>query len=258
MKAIWLSALEKDETAVQATMGRFKTYGMGLQGHFWQNDNAKMGWLGPRDQLLKADMALWAILGSRAALLDSDLRFGLSMLALTVQAKKGLGFPIVILQTEGELLASDDLTSPLQLAPVLPAGHASTPAKVVARVHAKPASIPSAYHLDMVGSEQLGQWLQVYPSSGVWPGIIFGVDSAEIVFQAVGLPGKLPQKTILNYAMQGLKLEMGGREFTAWATRNEISSASAYFIKISGTPKTLIFGPYEEGGQAQMHALRLS
>ncbi len=257
MKSIWLSALKKDEAAVQKVGTRFKTYGLELQGHFWQNDNAKMGWLAPRDELLKADVAMWAVLGSRAELESSDLRYGLSLLALTVQARKGIGFPIVILQTEGDPITAAELPDPLQRALVLSAGNPATPAKLVAKVHAKPPSLPAAYHIDMVGNEQLGQWLQVYPGTGTWPGIIFGVDEGEIVFQAVGPPGKLPQKATLNYAMQGIKLEMGAKEFNAWATQNEISAENAYFVKISGTPGTLLFGPYAEAAEAEFYVVRL-
>jgi hypothetical protein len=258
MKTIWLSALNKDEAAVQKVMGQFKAYGIELQGHFWQNDNAKMGWLASKDELLKADIAMWAILGSRQELENSDLRYGLSLLALTVQAQKGNGFPIVILQTEGDPITAAELPDPLRRVLVQPAGNAATPAKLVAKLHAKPPSLPCAYHLDMVGNEQLGQWLQVYPSADSWPGIIFGVDAGEILFQAVGPPGKLPQKATLNFAMQGLKLEMGGTEFTAWATRNEVSGENAYFVKISGSPKILIFGPYSEEGATEMYTLRLA
>jgi len=258
MKAIWLSALDKDEAAVQKVMGQFKVYGIEMQGHFWQNDNAKMGWLAPKDELLKPDIAMWAILASHQELENSDLRYGLSLLALTVQAQKGIGFPMVILQTEGDPITAEELPDPLRRALVLPAGNAATPAKLVAKVHATPPSLPCAYQLDMVGNEQLGQWLQVFPADDSWPGIIFGVDIGEILFQAVGPPGKLPQKATLNYAMQGLKLEMGDSEFTAWATRNEISCKSAYFVKISGAPKTLLFGPYSEEGAAEMFTVHLS
>jgi hypothetical protein len=257
MKAIWLSALKKDEAMVQQVISRYKRYGLQLQGHFWQNDNAKMGWLAARDELLDDSIGMWAILGSREALESSELRYGLSLLSLTVQARKGGAFPIVVLQTEGDPLTAEELPDPLRRALVLPADNAATPAKLVARAHAKTPSLPAAYHLDMVGNEQLGQWLQVYPAGQIWPGIIFGVDGGEILFQAVGPAGQLPQKTTLNFAMQGLQLEMGGQPFDAWAIRNEISSENAYFIKISGTPKTILFGPYSEEGEAEMYTLHL-
>jgi hypothetical protein len=257
MKAIWISAMKKDEAAAQKMAAPFKTYGIEAQGHFWENDNAKMAWLGARDAILNDQIALWAILADREDLENGDLRYGLSMVALTIQAKSGPGFPIVVLQTDGDPLKTDELPTPLQRANILPAFDPGTPAKLVAKVHAKPPALPAAYHLDMVGSEQLGQWLEVYPAADPWPGIIFGVDDGEIAFQAVGRPGKLPKTSTLNYAMQGLKLESAGTQFTAWATQNEISVDSAYFVKISGSPKTLLFGPYAEDQEADMYIIRL-
>jgi hypothetical protein len=257
MKSIWLSAIQKDEATVQQLMAKMKTYGLMLQGHFWSSDNAKMAWLGAREELIKDQVAMWAILASRQELLQPDVRYGLSMLALSMAARKTGEYSIVLLQTQGELLTADELPTPIQRAVVLSAADPGTPAKLVAKVHARAPRLPSAYYLDMVGSEQVGQWIEVRPARDSWPGVIFGVDDGEIVFQAVGPSGKLPQKSVLNYAMQGIKLELGGAEFTAWATRNQVSPDASYYVKISGTPKTLLFGPYAEDSQADLYIIRL-
>ena len=257
MKAIWLSAMKKDETAVQTIMSQFKTYGIEAQGHFWENDNAKLAWLGPKESLVTGQSAMWVILAGRDDLENDDLRYGLSMVALCLQARKGAGYPVVILQTDGDPVTADDLPTPLSRAVVLDANSAATPAKLIAKVHAKVPDLPAAYQIDMVGNEQLGQWLQVRPTGAAWPGIIFGVDEGEIVFQAVGPAGQLPEKSTLNFAMQGLKLELGGTEFTAWATQNEVSVETAYFVKISGTPKTLLFGPYAQDSEAELYRIQL-
>ena len=257
MKSIWLSAVPKDEAAVQKMMAQMKQYGLVLQGHFWTNDNAKMAWIGPRDELLNDQVVMWAILAGREELMQGDLRYGLSMLALTVQARKKAGLAMVILQTEGDPLTAEDLPSPLQRSIVLPAADPGTPAKLVAKVHARAPSLPAAYEVAMVGNEQIGQWLEVHPTEGSWPGVIFGVDDGEIVFQAAGPAGQLPQKSVLNYAMQGLKLELGGSAFTAWATQNEVSRETSYFVKISGTPKTLLFGPYAENSETELYVVHL-
>lgn len=257
MKSIWLSAVPRDEAAVQKMMSQMKQYGLVLQGHFWTNDNAKMAWIGPRDELLNDQVVMWAILAGRGELMQGDLRFGLSMLALTVQAQKKTGLSIVILQTEGDPMKADELPTPLQGSIVLPAADPGTLAKLVAKVHAKTPSLPAAYEVAMVGNEQIGQWLEVRPTQGSWPGVIFGVDDGDIVFQAVGPAGQLPQKSVLNYAMQGLKLEMGGSAFTAWATRNEVSLETSYFVKISGTPKTILFGPYAEDSETELYVVHL-
>jgi hypothetical protein len=258
MKTIWLSALQKDESAIQQVMAKYKTYGLELQGHFWQNDNPKLAWLAPREEMLDGQVAVWAIMGSREDFEKEDIRFGLSMLAITVQARKGIAFPMAILQTAGDPLTEEDLPTTLQRADILPAADAGTAAKMVAKVHAPAPKLQAAFHLDMVGNEQLGLWLEVFPTGDPWPGIIFGVDDGEIAFQAVGEPGQLPKTSTLNYAMQGLKLELAEKEFTAWATQNEISAKSAYFIKISGAPGALLFGPYSEAGAAELYTVRLS
>ena len=202
MNAIWLSALKKDEAVVQKVMAQLKTYGISAQGHFWENDNAKLAWLGARDALLTGEIGVWVILGGREELKNPDLRYGLSMTALGLQSRKGAGYPIVVLQSGGDLITGEELPTPLARAVVLEADNPGTPAKLVAKVHARMQALPPAYYIDMVGNEQLGQWLEVRPTGEPWPGVIFGVDAGEIVFQAVGPPGKLPQKTTLNYAMQ--------------------------------------------------------
>jgi hypothetical protein len=257
MKTIWLSALKKDETAVQQAMSRFKTYGIKVQGHYWDNDNAKLAWLGARESLLGEQIAMWAILGDRDVLESGDLRYGLSMVALGLQARRGTGYPMVILQSDGPFIAPDTLPTALSRAMVLDAKSPGTPAKLIAKLHARAPDPPAAYHIDMLGSPQLGQWLQIQPVGQAWPGVIFGVDDGEIVFQAVGPAGRLPEKTILNHAMQGLKLELGDMVFSAWATRNEISPDTAYFVKISGTPRTLLLGPYAEQSQADLYIVHL-
>jgi hypothetical protein len=258
MKSVWVTSLDKNSDAAGPTMALMKKYGLPANGIFWNNDNQKMGWLASKEPLLHPHTVLWVVLGSAASLGEKGIRYGLSLLALSVQAQKGPGFPIAILQTEGALPSTADLPTPLQRALVLSTANPAMPAKLVAKLHSKPPELPADYHLDMVGNEQIGQWIEVRPTRGSWPGVLFGVDGGEIAFQAVGPSGRLPQKTTLNYPMQGLKLEMGGTEFTAWATRNEISAQTAYFVKITGSPETLLFGPYAEDGEAELYVVRLT
>jgi hypothetical protein len=257
MKSIWVTSLEKDAAAAQQCMALLKKYGLQANGHFWNKDNRKMGWLEAKAPLLDPGTALWTILGTAESLKNQDIRYGLCLLALSVQAQKGPGFAIAILQTDGDLPAAADLPTPLQRALVLSTANPAMAAKLVAKLHARSPALPCAYHLNMVGNEQIGQWLEVRPTRDTWPGVLFGVQDGDITFQAVGSSGRLPQKTTLNYPMQGLKLEMGGKQFTAWATRNEISTATAYFVKITGSPKTLIFGPYAEDAEADLYVVTL-
>ena len=257
MKAIWLSALQKQEADVQKIMSQCKTYGLEPRGHFWENDNKKMLWVGAKDALLDTSVVMWIILGNREDFDDEQIRYGLSMVAMCIQAKRGNGFPIVILQNGGDPLVPDDLPTPFRRAAVLQTAQGGAPAKLVAMAHAKKTDLPLGYHIDMVGNVHFGQWFEIRPTRENWPGIIFGVDEGDIRFQAVGPAGILPDKTTLEYAMQGLKIEKEGIEYAAWAVKNEISSDNAYYVKVEGTPGTLLFGGFSEETEAELFVIRL-
>ncbi|MBR9981888.1 MAG: hypothetical protein KFF50_12745, partial [Desulfatitalea sp.] len=109
----------------------------------------------------------------------------------------------------------------------------------------------------MVGSAQIGQWFELRPTRDSWPGVIFGIDQGEIKFQAVGPAGALPTTSTLNFPMQGLKIEVGERAYTAWAVRNAISAESSYYVKVEGTPGSLIFGPFSENSETEMVVIDL-
>jgi hypothetical protein len=258
MPSIWLSALGKDEGSVQKIMARMKTYGLVVRGHFWINDNTKMAWQEALNDLCAKETGAWAILGDRAALSDQALRYGLSMLALGLHARRGEGFPVILLQKGGEPLTAVELPTPLQAAVILQADAETTPARIIARLHAKPVDTAAGYTIKMVGNLHVGQWLEIHPQGDPWPGIIFGLDQGEILFQAVGPAGGLPDKSVLEHPMQGIRLEEDGRPFTAWAVRNELSATQSYYVKIDGAPATLLFGPFPENDQADLFKLRLS
>lgn len=257
MKHVWLSALTVPEQEARAMLQKLKAYGLNPSGHAWRDDNAAMAWLGPREELCAEGCAFWAIMGPAATFANPETRYGLSLLALCVQSHRGPGFPIVVLQTDTAPLPAAELPMPLQRALILPAADAGTPAKLVAKVHTPAAALPPAYFFDMAGDARVGQWFEVHPTQGQWPGIIFGVDEGEIKFQAVGPAGSLPATSTLNYPMQGLKIDAQGRTFTAWAVRNAITPDTAYYVKVEGTPAALLFGAFSEESEAEMHIIGL-
>ena len=257
MKAVWISSLAVNEEEVSKLLQKLKTYGLDASGHQWSEDNQAMTWMGARDRICAADCVFWAIMGSSEALRKPEIRYGLSLLALCAQARRGTAFPVVVLQTDAAPLTIEDLPTPLQHAVIFSASDSGTPAKLVAKAHARVPDLQAPYYFDMVGDPQLGQWFEVRPTQGTWPGIIFGVDAGEIKFQAVGPAGSLPTTSTLNYPMQGIKLSLGEAEFTAWATRNEVSPDTAYFIKVEGFPKTLLFGAFSEESEAEMYVIKL-
>jgi hypothetical protein len=67
----------------------------------------------------------------------------------------------------------------------------------------------------------------------------------------------LPAKTVLNYPMEGLKLEVGGNEYTAWAAQNELDAETSYFVKVEGFPESIVFGAYSAEEAAEVFVVRL-
>jgi hypothetical protein len=111
--------------------------------------------------------------------------------------------------------------------------------------------------LDIIANERIGQWFEVRPTQSTWPGVMFGVAGAKILFHAVGPKGQLPSKTVLNYPMEGLKLEMGEKEYIAWATQNELNAETSYYVKVEGFPDSILFGPYSSEESADVFTLKL-
>jgi hypothetical protein len=257
MKTMWVTSLGSSQDPIKKLMSQMKTYGLEVQGHFWKDDLEKMAWMAARDNLMDAKISIWAILGSNDELLAADTLYGLSLLAITAQAQRGLHFPIMILQTQGESISSEQLSTPLKGAEMMSVLDAGLGAKLVAKVHKPAKPLSSEYHMDIYGNEQIGQWFEVRPENSNWPGVMFGVAGAEIAFHAVGPSGSLPAKTVLNYPMEGLKLEMGGKEYTAWAARNELNADTSYFVKVEGSPESIIFGPYSAEEAAEVFVVRL-
>ncbi len=256
MKKVWLSSLVKSEEAVKKSIIQLKTYGLEANGHFWEDDLDKMAWIKPREELLAADTSLWAILGSVADFQTPSLRYGLSLLATTVKAQKGLSFPILLLLSDGTI-DSRELPTALKDADIMSIADPGLGAKVVARVHSPRKATQPDYRLDVYGNAQIGQWFEIGPVDDTWQGAMFGVSEGNIIFQAVGPKGSLPSQSTLNYPMQGLKMTLGGKEFTAWAVKNEIGATSSYFSKVEGCPEVILFGAFSEDDETDVFVVEL-
>jgi len=69
-------------------MGMAKKYGLDANGHFWVDDMKHMAWKSPVENLVEPATILWVIMGSEKELETASVRYGLGLLALTVQAGK--------------------------------------------------------------------------------------------------------------------------------------------------------------------------
>ncbi|MBW2107499.1 MAG: hypothetical protein JRI36_02370 [Deltaproteobacteria bacterium] len=258
MKSIWLTSLVRAEEEVKKVMAQLKAYGLKPSGHFWEDDLEKLAWIKPRSALADKDVVLWAIMGTEEDFQSPALRYGLSLLAITVQAERGADFPIVVLQLEGQTVLPEALPTPLKGVDVLPVSGAATGPKLVAKAHRTPQGQKDlAYRLDLYGNEHIGQWFEVGPGAGAWSGAMFAVSDAEIVFHGIGPKGRLPEKSVLNYPMKGLKLTLGDKEYTAWAVQNPLDGETSYFVKVQGFPESILFGAYTQEDNSEVFAVSL-
>ena len=258
MKTAWLTSLVSSEEMVKKLISQLKTYGLEVTGHFWEDDLEKMAWAKPRAELVRPDVALWLILASPEHLSTPSLRYGLSLLTLTLQAKRGMAFPMVILVAQGEIPSPETLPTPLKGVDFLSLSDPGMAAKLVVKIHSTASEIASEYRLDVYGNPHIGQWFEIGPQKGSWPGAMFGVAGGEITFHAVGLKGKLPDTSVINYPLKGLKLNLGEKEYIAWAAQNELDSETSYFVKIKGFPESILFGPYSTQEEADLYVMKIN
>ncbi|WP_213307576.1 hypothetical protein [Paraburkholderia sacchari] len=259
-KTIWITAFDKDKDAarVSAVSQLLKRYGLATQGHFWVDEPAKLAWRVGLDALNAARADLWLVLADADALTKPSVRYGLSLFAASLREARGLGFPVVLSAPSGGIDA-DAVPALLENATTLAENNPAWPAKIVARANVAKASEAQDYRLEVVGEEQLGQWFAIGPREGEWAGVVFGVQGSEakIDFQAVGPRGALPEKTVLEYAQEGLTLQVGERAFTAWAVRNRLGPHDAYYARVKGEPESILFLPYTEDNEADATILAL-
>lgn len=256
MKSVWISSLNRDQEKVQKTLAMLKNYALDGNGHFWEDDLEKMAWSGPREEIIKEDTALWLILSNDKDLASQSVRYGLSMLTLSVQAVRGYGFPIILVH-DGQMPVADTLPTPFQKAEILTADNPALGAKIVAVANTPLKKVTTEYRLDVYAMPQLGQWFEVGPMDADWSGAMFGVCGAEIDAHGVGPSGQLPQKAVLEYPMQGLRMTLGDKEHVAWAVKNRLDSDSSYFLRVKDEPESVLFGPFPEGDDAEVYVLHL-
>lgn len=256
MKKIWITALTKDEEKIAELMGSLKRYGLAADGHFWVDDIRNMAWQAPAEEMQKPDVAAWIIVGDADDIKKPSIGFGLSLLAMKVGALKGVSFP-VIFAPQAEMTSDGGLPTLLKGADIVPLSHASFAVKVVAAANAPAKKIEKEYRLNVHGLPGIGIWFEAGPSLLKWQGAMFGVHGGEIDFHGVGPANGVPERTVLEYAQKGLKVNLGQDEFTAWAVQNTLEPGSSYYVRIQGMADRILFGPYAQTEEADVHVVTL-
>lgn len=247
MKTVWITALKEDQPRVAAITAVLKRYGLDCKGHFWADQPDKLAWRVAFDAMVEARADLWLVLVDEAEIAKPSVRYGLSLFSAAARTARGNQFPILSLWNSA-IPAEAALPPLLARVELLAESSASWPAKIVAKANMAGKPVPSDYRLDVLGDDKLGQWFEIGPVAGNWSGVVFGVAGTDVAinFQAVGPKGVLPSKTSLEYAQEGLQIQAGGREFTAWAVRNEVGHELSYYARVKGLPEAILFMPYAE------------
>jgi len=256
-KKVWVSMLEKNEGLGRILFEELARYGLEPGGHFWEDDPSGLGWAGPSTEINSGSCAAWLIVGQAESFGKKETRQGLALAALAAQGAHGHGFPILISPSGGPL-DPGSLPTPLLGAEMV---NTSLGVKTVARVNAgKPGGGSADYRLDVRPLPGLGLWFEIGTSRDPWQGAFFGCSGegeASPDAHGVGPAGTIPQKSTLHYPVRGMKLEMKGREFSAWGVRNELSPADSYYVRVNGVPEALVFGPFPDDDDAEVLTVSL-
>lgn len=254
-KAIWITSLNHDEEKAKQVYETAHKYGLDTGGHFWIQGTEKMEWAGAGPELNKPETSLWIIAGAVEDFKNPENRIGLSLLTALVQGHKGYGFPILIVPYDGALTA-DDLPTPLKGAEIVTM--AGLGPKVAAKANIPMKKVAAEYRLDLYPLVGLGLWIEVGPGKGhSWKGALFGVNEGEVNAHGVGPAGKLPDKCVLEYPMQGLTIQAGESEYTAWAVQNELTENDSYYIRVTGDLDSLLFGELAQDEDADVFIVGL-
>ncbi|WP_321493571.1 hypothetical protein [uncultured Desulfobacter sp.] len=254
-KRVWVTSMSKDQDITAATLQLCKKYGLAPNGHFWVDELEKMAWQAPLDNLLAKETALWVICTGKKDLEKESVRYGLSLLCLSMQHARGIGFPIVFV-TSDDTLAPDDMPTVFRGGEILAVNNKSLGAKLTARANTPVKAVPADYRLNIHANPGYGIWFEAGPAQGkTWNGVLAGGHKCSVNAHGVGPKGMLPLKTTLEYQMQGLKLALGDDEYTAWAVKNTIDEETSYFFRFEGIPGAILFGELPDGEQADLNTL---
>ncbi len=260
-KKLWLTYLPgKDkQSLLSSLMEQLTKYGFTVDGGFWDDNLEKSGWLAHSGPLKDAGKSEgWLIAGQMEQWDNPSIQYGLSCLTLCIKQAKDTGLAIFALAM-GSDISGLDLPTALKEISLLTDTDPAWAAKLLAAIHrpAKAPDTPAPYRITVHANEYLGQWFEVGPAVGEWQGALFGLDEGEITHHGVGPSGFPPERCTLEYPWRGLKLEVAGKSYTAWAVQNKIRADESYYVKITGHPGSLVFGEHPEKGSGEAFIFKL-
>ena len=72
------------------------------------------------------------------------------------------------------------------------------------------------------------------------------------------MAGTIPEKCTLHYPIQGVKCEARGIALEGWGVKNELKACVSYYVRVSGLPDCLSFGPFPDTDEAELYTLSLN
>ncbi|NEX17112.1 MAG: hypothetical protein C1943_10885 [Halochromatium sp.] len=255
-QGVWVTLLDKNEDLGRLLFEELNKYGLEPNGHFWEDDLAQFAWSGAIPDLAREECALWVIAGQSDRFNEPATRKGLALLAIAAQSAHGPSFPILLSPSVSNLEPAQ-LPTPLRSAEVVQTGLGT---KATIRAHAKRPQVEIDYRIAVHPLPGLGLWLEVGPAHDPWNGAMLGCNSADGAkpdAQGFGIAGVIPERSTLKYPMRDMRIELRGQEFLAWGAKNEISPAESYFVRLSATPDSIIFGPFPDEDSADVFSVSL-
>ena len=261
-KCAWLIAWgEAVDPAAQLVAGAARQYGLNVKGQHWP-EKEKQAWLASAKEAAQANAAVVLLVVTHAVYALPENRRALALFRLSLQTLLNRQIDgVILLQGEASATAPSGLFGEAVLSNWMVVGPTDKwVARAVARAHA-PAKSPLPARLSIYAEERLGVWLEVRPNTTEpVQGFIVGVSgpSADITFHAVGLSGRLPERSVNEYELRGLKFETEGLAFNAWGLRNQIAADQSYFIRLDGEPDVIAFGALPDGEISELEFVRLA
>lgn len=259
-KRVWVTWMATGEGAPGPEEACRAISGVGLDtsGSPWVDDLEKHAWAELAQQIALGDERpdLWVVAARREDLQDPGRRFALSLCAAMARGMRGepLSCALVGLDFEPK---QEELPTLLRSWKLIEA-KARWHAKLAILANKKPKPSAEPYRVSAMAMPYMGQWLEVGPREGSWEGAMLGVTGeGKIENHAVGKRSELPEKTTLNYPLEGIECEVGGDDYTAFAVQNPLAAEDAYFVKISGTPHKLLFGTHPGSEQNDVWVVSL-
>ncbi len=257
-KTVWMTWMVEGESRLgpRQLSRQLQRSGLRPAGAMWIDDLDKLAWKELGDLLSERhNTDLWLIVTDQAAIQRPTNRYALSLLLAQLHESRQ-GLPIFLLGLDYKPEA-EQLPTLLRCLPMASVQQPVWPAKVVAAAYRRATFTEPDYRLSVRADPFLGLWLEVGPRHGPWHGVMLGTHGGEIVQHAVGRKGALPQRSVVDHPLKGIRAQVGDTEFMAWSAQNDLSENESYFVRIKGLPEKLLVGGHAAEDEADVQVVEL-